>query len=232
MPKPLPLLELAQQKHKGITLPSHTCYVKLYKLSKSKEQLKLNLRFKSRMMETKLNTTDTFQVVKRSEKHTCSNTQLRPHHRHDNKNVLGHLFKIQTTLNDCLSVHISYWKTWSTKIYAFNLLRGTPEESFQRLHLYCYNLEKKNPGMVRAFQTSLHPITIINGAHLKGKYLGIEFLVVGMDGNNQIFFITFCFGKIKSRESWIWFFIKTQRIYWGPCHIFLSITLKFGKFCI
>nr|KAJ0207447.1 hypothetical protein LSAT_V11C500295880 [Lactuca sativa] len=101
-------------------------------------------------------------------------------------------------------------------MYALNLLRGTPEESFQRLPLYCYNLEKKNIRMVihikmsddrkfeyffmaigcairffyiptslylmsihvRAFQSCLRPIIIIDDTHLKGKYLGTMFLAV------------------------------------------------------
>ena len=39
-------------------------------------------------------------------------------------------------------------------MYALNLLRETPKESFQILHLYCYNLEKKNPMTVTHIKTS------------------------------------------------------------------------------
>nr|KAJ0198909.1 hypothetical protein LSAT_V11C600330620 [Lactuca sativa] len=195
MPDPLPLPELAQKIVKG---PQHTTIIP---------------------METKHNTTDSFQVVKLSEKHTFSNTQLRPRHRHANKKVLGHFLK--GILADSTA--------WNDKIYALNLLRRTPEESFLRLPIYCYNLQKKNLGMVthietnddnkfeyffmttgcvvQAFQRCLRPIIIINGAHLKGKYLGI---IVGMDGNNQILPVAFGVGKTKSEESWIWFLSRLK----------------------
>nr|KAJ0187820.1 hypothetical protein LSAT_V11C900498960 [Lactuca sativa] len=54
------------------------------------------------------------------------------------------------------------------------------------------------------------PILIIDGAHLKGKYLGTIFLAVGIDGNNQILPISFCVGKTESRESWIWFLSRLK----------------------
>nr|KAJ0193078.1 hypothetical protein LSAT_V11C800406530 [Lactuca sativa] len=190
---------------------------------------------------TKHSTTDTCQVVKLSEKQTCSHTQL------PNENVLCHFLKgilvdstdsmlwrkqIQRTLNNRLCVHISYWKAWNPKMYDLNLLRGTHEEGFQRQLLYCCNLEKKNLGAVthikmsddnkfeyffiaigcavRALQICLRPIIIIDGTHLKGKYLGTIFLVVGMDGNNQILPIAFGVGKTESGESWIWFLSRLK----------------------
>nr|KAJ0189800.1 hypothetical protein LSAT_V11C800437630 [Lactuca sativa] len=63
---------------------------------------------------------------------------------------------------------------------------------------------------VRAFQRYLRPIIIIHGAHLKGEYLDTMFLVVGMDGNNQILPIAFGVGKTESEESWIWFLSRLQ----------------------
>lgn len=61
---------------------------------------------------------------------------------------------------------------------------------------------------VRVFQTFFRLIIIINREHLKGKYLGIMFLAVGMNKNNQILLITFGVGKIESGDSWIWFFLS------------------------
>lgn len=80
--------------------------------------------FDWQIWETKHNITYTFQVVKVSEKHTLSNIQLCPHNQKPNKKVLGQLLKgifvdttgnvlqgkqIQITLNDRLSIRISYW---------------------------------------------------------------------------------------------------------------------------
>nr|KAJ0200837.1 hypothetical protein LSAT_V11C600337940 [Lactuca sativa] len=46
-----------------------------------------------------------------------------------------------------------YWKAWSATMYALNLLRGAHEERFQRLSLYCYNMEKKNLGIITHIKT-------------------------------------------------------------------------------
>nr|KAJ0188257.1 hypothetical protein LSAT_V11C900477150 [Lactuca sativa] len=107
-------------------------------------QYKMQKIHKRQIRETKHNTTYTCQVVKLSEKHICSNIQLRPHHRQANKKVLSHLLKGISA--DSIA--------WSARMYALNLLRETPKESFQILHLYCYNLEKKNSRTVIHIKTS------------------------------------------------------------------------------
>nr|KAJ0206074.1 hypothetical protein LSAT_V11C500295360 [Lactuca sativa] len=140
--------------------------------------------------------------------------------------------QIHRTLNDNICVHISYCQALNAKMYALNILRGTPEESFLRLPIYCYSLEKKNLGTityiktsddkkfeylfmaigcaVRVFQRCLHPIIINDGAKLKGKYFDTIFIAVGMDGNNQILPIAFGVGKTESGESWIWFLSRLK----------------------
>nr|KAJ0192005.1 hypothetical protein LSAT_V11C800417250 [Lactuca sativa] len=75
-------------------------------------------------------------------------------------------------------------------------------------HMKLYQLFKKKEALklnlglksVRAFQICLHPIIIIDGAHLKRKYLGTMFLAIGMDGNKQILTIAFGVGKTESGE--------------------------------
>nr|KAJ0215348.1 hypothetical protein LSAT_V11C300121010 [Lactuca sativa] len=219
MHEPLPFPELVQQKHKGVTTNNYTSYGKLFQLFKSKYELKLKLGFESitkgfqykvrkstkdtvevvcfvenydyRIWATKDKNTNKFQVT-----HTCLNMQLCLHHRQANKNVLGHLLKgilvdstgnmlqgkkIQRTLNDRLSGPMK--KAFKT----FILLQLGEEELWEE------------------FQTSLHTIIIIYGAHLKGKYLGIMFQPLYMDGNNQILTIAFGTGKTKSEESLILF---------------------------
>lgn len=106
--EPLSLPELAQQKRKCDTTHNYTSYVKKYQLFKNKEEFKLKLgflsvtegfqmrvtkstsdmfksvcfveNFKWQIQTTKNKDIDTFEVVKLSESHTCSNTQLCPHH--------------------------------------------------------------------------------------------------------------------------------------------------------
>nr|KAJ0198207.1 hypothetical protein LSAT_V11C700352950 [Lactuca sativa] len=45
---------------------------------------------------------------------------------------------------------------------------------------------------------SIHVRSSIDGAHLKGKYLGIMFLAIGMNGNNQI--LPFALGVGKTEK--------------------------------
>ncbi|GJS41509.1 zinc finger, CCHC-type containing protein [Tanacetum coccineum] len=81
---------------------------------------------------------------------------------------------------------------------------GTPQESFSELPLYCHNLKLKNQGtithietddedrfeifflaigaVIRTFVLHMRPLIIIDGAHLKGEFLGTMYLAVAMDG--------------------------------------------------
>lgn len=58
---------------------------------------------------------------------------------------------------------------------------------------------------IQAFLQHLRPLIIIDGAHLKGKYLGTNLLAVGMDGNNQIVPIATGVSQGETGESWTWF---------------------------
>nr|KAJ0206656.1 hypothetical protein LSAT_V11C500267340 [Lactuca sativa] len=123
-------------------------------------------------------------------------------------------------MNNTWTKRYTYWQAWNGKMYALNLLKWTLEESLQRLPLYYY----KNPGTVKHTKTSndnkyeyifivigyVHPIIIIDGTHLKGKYLFTMFQTVGMDCNHQIHPIAFGVGKTENGESWIWFLSRLK----------------------
>ncbi|KAE8724069.1 hypothetical protein F3Y22_tig00010968pilonHSYRG00196 [Hibiscus syriacus] len=88
------------------------------------------------------------------------------------------------------------------------LLRGSPEALFAQLPAYCHNLKLKNPGSVthiktdrdgrfellfiaigaaiRSFITCMRSVIIVDGAHLKGRNLGVNLLAVAIDANNGI----------------------------------------------
>lgn len=63
---------------------------------------------------------------------------------------------------------------------------------------------------IQAFLHHLRPLLIIDAAHLKGKYLGTNLLVVGMDGNNQIVPIATGVSQGETGESWTWFLSKLK----------------------
>ena len=58
---------------------------------------------------------------------------------------------------------------------------------------------------IRSFREGLRPLLIMDGAHLKGDYVGLMFLAVGMDANNQICPIAMGVGKSESGQAWTWF---------------------------
>ncbi|KAJ9557552.1 hypothetical protein OSB04_012166 [Centaurea solstitialis] len=101
-----------------------------------------------------------------------------------------------------------YATGWRARWNALDSIRGSPSESFTRLPAYLYNLELTNPGTqtsirvdtegrfeecfvalgvaIHTFLQNLRRVLIIDAAQLKGPYLGTMFLVVAMDGNNNI----------------------------------------------
>ncbi|KAJ9535233.1 hypothetical protein OSB04_un001676 [Centaurea solstitialis] len=126
-----------------------------------------------------------------------------------------------------LKINISYWQAWRAKAHALCMVNGSPEESFTRLPGYFYNLELQNLGTItriridsdrrftmcfaafgtsiRTFQRNLRPVVVIDGAHLKGRYLGTMFLAVGMDANNRCVPLSFGVGRSENNETWTWF---------------------------
>ena len=110
-------------------------------------------------------------------------------------------------------MEILYSKAWKAREYAQNLVYGHPLDSFQMLPSYFYMLKQQNPGMVTklkvdnenkfeicfmafgacisGFRECCRPAIAIDGTHLKGKYKGILFIAIAMDGNDQIFPIAF-----------------------------------------
>nr|GEZ17877.1 transposase, MuDR, MULE transposase domain protein [Tanacetum cinerariifolium] len=112
------------------------------------------------------------------------------------------------------------------------------------LSYYCYNLEKENEGTVTRIKTDdngvfemlfiaigasictflnyLRPVLMIDAAHLKGLYKGINLLAVAMDENNQIVPIAFgiCKGETCPCWSW-WMFVLKECIGDNPNLLFI-----------
>ncbi|KAJ9565430.1 hypothetical protein OSB04_001396 [Centaurea solstitialis] len=58
---------------------------------------------------------------------------------------------------------------------------------------------------IHTFLENLRPVLIIDVAHLKGEYLGSMFLVVGMDGNNNIVPVALGVCRSETADEWTWF---------------------------
>ncbi|KAE8676823.1 Protease Do-like 7 [Hibiscus syriacus] len=68
---------------------------------------------------------------------------------------------------------------------------------------------------IRSFITCMRPVIIVDGAHLKGRYHGVNLLAVAMDANNVILPIAYGVGKSETSDSWTWF-MGHLRDYIGP----------------
>ncbi|KAJ9536357.1 hypothetical protein OSB04_un000449 [Centaurea solstitialis] len=135
-------------------------------------------------------------------------------------------------------IDISYWQAWRAKWRAIFLIEGNPAESFTRLPQYFYNVELRNPGTVTDIRTDvtgrfercffalgcsiqtfrsglLRKVLIVDGAHLKGDYLGTMFLAVAMDANNQVVPIAIGVAKSESGDSCTYFFPNVEKVYRG-----------------
>ncbi|XP_024969720.1 uncharacterized protein LOC112509081 [Cynara cardunculus var. scolymus] len=199
------------------------------------------------LMAVSIDGTSIFQVRKLHDEHTCSRSQVHPNHRNANKKVLGHILagslkdyrrvyrgkEIMEDVNQRFNISFSYHQAWRAKMYALQLLRGTPESSFNLPSAYCHNLKLANPETVteialdplgrfdmlfvalgcsiRSCLGHMRPLLIMDGAHLKGSYVVTMFLAVGIDGNNGIVPIAMGVGKTESGPSWTWFLCKLRQ---------------------
>ena len=124
-------------------------------------------------------------------------------------------------------VTISYGKAHIAKDAALRIVRGSYEDSFKILPLYCAELMMTNPGTVtnicatdddrfkrffwafgqciRSFTSTLRPMVAVDGSHFRGKYPGVLLVAVTLDANNKLFPIAFAFTEAERRDSWEWF---------------------------
>ncbi|XP_077251997.1 uncharacterized protein LOC143891282 [Tasmannia lanceolata] len=64
---------------------------------------------------------------------------------------------------------------------------------------------------IRSFQRTLRSIVLVDGTHLRGKYLGILLIAVGVDGNNGLVLLAFGVVETENEDSWCWFLYLVKR---------------------
>ncbi|XP_077226233.1 uncharacterized protein LOC143859400 [Tasmannia lanceolata] len=64
---------------------------------------------------------------------------------------------------------------------------------------------------IRSFQRTLRSIVLVDGTHLRGKYLGILLIAVGVDGNNGLVPLAFGVVDNENEDSWCWFLYLVKR---------------------
>ena len=125
------------------------------------------------------------------------------------------------------SVRISYWKAWNSRELALEGAKGSSANSFSLLPTYLHVLREANLGslvelktevdakgvyrfiyMFIAYAASLEGfatkrgVIVIDGAHLKGKYLGCLLTASCQGTNFQVF--PLAFGVVDSENDAAW----------------------------
>ncbi|XP_062080024.1 uncharacterized protein LOC133784765 [Humulus lupulus] len=106
---------------------------------------------------------------------------------------------------------MGYTKAWRSREKALRLVRGNPDDSYQKLPIYLYMLKQANP------RTITHLLT---DKEDRFKYLYIAFSnsikASMLDSNNNIFVLAFGITDSENDNSWLWFFSKLRDTYGEP----------------
>ncbi|XP_022897470.1 uncharacterized protein LOC111411142 [Olea europaea var. sylvestris] len=197
---------------------------------------------------SKIKTSEIFTIREYIHEHTCSLDVRRNAQIYATSAIIGH--HIMRRLNDAnqlyvptsiigdmereFGVQITYNKAWRAKEKGLRFLRGTPEESFQKLPSYCHMLTEKNPRTiahieldsnnrflyfflafgpsVRGFREYMRPVICVDGSHLKGQYKGTLLVAAVQDANLQIYPLAWSVVDGETNASWYWFFAKLKDV--------------------
>ncbi|XP_062103863.1 uncharacterized protein LOC133814976 [Humulus lupulus] len=191
---------------------------------------------------------DLFKVRKCNPNHTCSVEIVLEDHRQAKSIVVGELIKNKyksikrnytpnDIMNDDFEVTMGYTKAWRSREKVLRLVRGNPNDSYQKLPMYLYMLKQANPGTIThllldkedrfkylyiTFSNSikgcryLRPIIVVDGTFLKNAHGGTLFSASTLDSNNNIFVLAFGIVDSENDNSWLWFFSKLRDIYGEP----------------
>ncbi|CAL9004693.1 unnamed protein product [Prunus brigantina] len=127
-------------------------------------------------------------------------------------------------------------------------------DQFHKLHDYCEELKKANPGSTvvlktkmdcdqrrfhrlyicldackRGFMEGCRPLIGMDEVFIKGPHPGQLLAAVGSDGNNGMFPIAYAIVEIENKETWVWFIqhlIRDLRIENGHAYAFISDKQK------
>lgn len=192
-------------------------------------------------------------------RHTCSSrSNCHTDHRQASSRYIGNHIQskytgiarqyrpkdIQSDMVNELGVRISYDKAWRAREFILHSIRGTPEESYYTLPLWCSMLESKNPGTITRLETDadgcflyffmalgqsiacfnkVRPVVAVYGTHLQGKYKGTLIIASCFDGNEQIYPLAFGIADTENEISYTWFFERFKEAY-GEVDTLVFIT--------
>ncbi|XP_022847562.1 uncharacterized protein LOC111370091 [Olea europaea var. sylvestris] len=148
----------------------------------------------------------------------------------EDPNIIYRPSNIQNDIRREFGIDINYNKAWMARECAIELLRGSPDLSYDRLAKYCNILKKNNPGTVtfieidnenrfkyfvmalgpsiRGFHSSMRHVISVDRIFMKSKFRGTLLVATCQDANLQIYPLAFGIVDSENNASWTWFFDK------------------------
>ncbi|XP_062119249.1 uncharacterized protein LOC133832998 [Humulus lupulus] len=129
---------------------------------------------------------------------------------------------------------MGYTKAWRSREKALRLVRGNPDDSYQKLSMYLHMLKQANPRTITyllidkedrfkylciAFSNSikgwryLRPIIVVGGTFPKNAHGSTLFSTSTLDSNHNIFVLAFGIANSENDNPWLWFFSKLRDTY-------------------
>ncbi|KAK2661748.1 hypothetical protein Ddye_000322 [Dipteronia dyeriana] len=153
---PWSILESEQYSFYTISHESSTINCRLYKDD--------NCSFRVRAW--KIDEGEYWQILKFYKEHSCTIKGFQGQFRQANSSVIGELVSLKLQVNgttlkpkDIMTemqvhydIHIQYTKAWPMNDHPESIVFESTTESFQRIPLYLYMLERKNPNTVTGFE--------------------------------------------------------------------------------
>ncbi|XP_023644496.1 uncharacterized protein LOC111832414 [Capsella rubella] len=140
---------------------------------------------------------------------------------------------IMDAMKAMYGIDIDYWKAYKALVHAREMVRGTWESGYEDLPSYLHRIETANPGTITklecdeqdrfkylfiAFGACIHGfqfirnVVVVDGTHLKGRFLGVLLVAVGQDGNGRIFPIAFGIVDSENDDAWEWFLTQLRAV--------------------
>ncbi|XP_022869031.1 protein FAR-RED ELONGATED HYPOCOTYL 3-like [Olea europaea var. sylvestris] len=149
-------------------------------------------------------------------------------------NIIYRPSNIQNYIRREFGIDRNYYKAWMARDCVIELLRGSPDLSYDRLAEYCNILKKNNPGTVtfievdnenrfkyffmalgpsiRGFHSSMRHVIFVDGTFMKSKFRGTLPVAMCQDANFQIYPLAFGIVDSENDASWTWFFDKLFQV--------------------
>ncbi|XP_016647160.1 PREDICTED: uncharacterized protein LOC107880369 [Prunus mume] len=168
--------------------------------------------------------------------------------------TLSKIHNITATIQRDFGLEPSSQQIYRARKKACTLNKCDFVDQFHKLHDYCEELKKANPGSTvvlktkmdgdqkrfhrlyicldackRGFIEGCRPLIGMDGAFIKGPHPGQLLAAVGSDGNNGMFPIAYAIVEIENKETWVWFIqhlIRDLRIENGHAYAFISDKQK------